>query len=334
MAKEYILLTGATGFVGLCLARRLLSQKNCNVVAIARPNKKEIIEELRQLGAKVWEGNFYEEGLAAAVMAQYPISHVIHLAAIRGAGLARPKEYHKVNVTGTELLLNTALSQRVRRFIFCSTVGVYGIIPKEVPAGLTTPLNGDTAYHKSKVRAEERVKEFIAKGLDACIIRPTIVYGKDGNGFPQALIGLVKRRLLPLPWRANRIHLLNIDGFNEAVETLLTQELDQNRIFIAADASSVLLTELVDRIHLHYHGREYPVYLKLPNIFFSAIDILSRIMKNEKWTVRARLISKDWFYDTLGSATLLGQKQRETLDEFMKMLSTSDARLVVQDSDQ
>jgi nucleoside-diphosphate-sugar epimerase len=194
----------------------------------------------------------------------------------------------------------------------------------DVPAGLTTCLNGDTSYHKSKVLAEERVQEFIGKGLEACIVRPTIIYGKNDNGFPCSLVRLVKKRLLPLPWRANRIHLLSVDSFNELVEPLLTQELGKERIFIAADANPVLLAELVDEIHLYYYGRKYPAYLKVPNIFFSAIHILFRIVKNEKWTTRAQLISRDWFYDTARTTSLLGQKQRNTKEEFLKMLPLSE----------
>jgi nucleoside-diphosphate-sugar epimerase len=44
---------------------------------------------------------------------------------------------------------------KVKKFIFCSSVGVFGTIPEKVPANLGNPLNGDNEYHYSKIIAEK-----------------------------------------------------------------------------------------------------------------------------------------------------------------------------------
>ena len=148
------------------------------------------IEELRLL-----KEVFYDENLLEKVFSDYPITHVIHLAAIRGEGTHSKKDYYEVNVRGTERLLEASHRHKVQRFILCSSVGVFGIPPSMLPAGSQTALRGDTDYQKSKIYAEGLVEAFIEKGLDAYIVRPTITYGKGDRGFPSTFVRLVKLRI-------------------------------------------------------------------------------------------------------------------------------------------
>jgi len=111
---------------------------------------------------------------------------VIHVAAIRGGGGASSGEFQEVNVNGTERLLRAAYERNVQKFIFCSSVGVHGTIPVTVPAAIETALHGDSQYHQSKIASEAAVQDFIRKGLNAYIVRPTITYGPGDDGFPKA----------------------------------------------------------------------------------------------------------------------------------------------------
>lgn len=211
MNKEYVLITGATGFIGGHVANKLLSEGKYALIAIVRKSDKyRNVEELKQRGAILVEGIFYDENLIAKIFNKFPVRYVIHIAALRGGGAGTEGKYHTVNVHGTEVLLEGSLSHQVKKFIFCSSVGVFGTIPCELPANINTRLNGDNAYHRSKIVAEQKVQKYIDKGLDAFVVRPAITYGSNDDGFSAILVKLVRKRLLLLPSNENSIHLLDV----------------------------------------------------------------------------------------------------------------------------
>jgi len=185
MDKEIVLITGATGFVGSHVSREIVATGKYKVLAIVRHiNNYKNTNALSKDGVLLIRGLFYDDQVLEAIFNEHRVGYIIHLAALRGAGSGEESEYYKVNVLGTELLLEHALRSGIKKFLFCSTVGVYGTIPSKVPAGLSTPLAGDNAYHQSKISAEQRVLNYIAKGLDGYIIRPAIIYGLGDRGFP------------------------------------------------------------------------------------------------------------------------------------------------------
>ena len=212
MNKEYVLITGATGFIGSHLTEKLLLKPQYHIVTIVRKkrNYKNVID-LENKGVTIVEGDFYDKNLVEKTFRDFPIQHVIHIAALRGGGIGQSEDYYKVNVFGTEVLLEASLKNQIKKFIFCSSVGVFGTIPSELPGNLNTGFNGDNEYHKSKILAEAKVQEFISKGLDSYIVRPTITYGKGDDGFPSILIQMVRNKNLLLSNKDNKIHLLDVN---------------------------------------------------------------------------------------------------------------------------
>jgi len=323
MQKEYVLITGATGFIGSHVIERLLSHEEYEVVAIVRKatNYKNT-DRLRSRGAILVEGNFYDRRILDDTFTKFPIRHVIHLAAVRGVGTAKRAEYYEVNVSGTEVLLEHSLRNRIRKFIFCSSVGVFGTIPKELPANPRTDLHGDNDYHHSKIIAEKKVEEFIDKGLDAFIVRPTITYGKGDNGFPCTLVKLIRRRLLLLPLKRNRIHLLDVNKLAEVFVKILGTESIGNRTLLVADEAPVFLQEMADLVSFYFREKHYPRFLKLPTSAFHSILFLVKTLRNEKWISRIQLVFKDWHFDTSEMSSLLGVEPANTKNEFVKFLDT------------
>ena len=321
MKKEYVLITGATGFIGSHVTERLLSHEAYAVVAIVRKatNYKNT-DRLRSRGAILVEGNFYDRRILDDIFTKFPIRHVIHLAAVRGVGTAKKAEYYEVNVSGTEVLLEHSLRNRIRKFIFCSSVGVFGTIPKELPANPRTDLHGDNDYHHSKILAEKKVEEFIQRGLDAYILRPTITYGVGDNGFSKSLVTLVKKKMLLLPLTDVRIHLLNVSALAELLTKMIHVESSKQRIFIAADKEPVSLKELADSIYSHYYKMNYPRLLRLPTPFFEILSSTFQLTKNEKWLTRILLLSKSWYYDIKETIQMFQYVPVETKEPFIECL--------------
>jgi len=321
MKKEHIFITGATGFIGSHVTEHFISNNSYQIVTVVRKTADyKKVASFRKKGAIVLEGDFFDTRIIDRIFHEFPIHHVIHLASLRGAGFAAKQVYYKVNVAGTEILLEHSLRNNIKKFIFCSSVGVLGTIPTDLPATMNTQLNADNTYHKSKLLAEDKVREFMELGLDAYIVRPTISYGHGDRGFPKTLVDLVRRRLLFLPNEDIHIHLLNVRKFAELLNQMIGFRSPQKRAFFAADANPISLEKLVNLIHFHYHGSQYPSYLRLPNQIFDLLSIFFRLLSYEKWLTRTLLISKSWYYDITDIVNTFEYTPARTEDSFIKVM--------------
>jgi len=321
--KEYVLITGATGFIGSYVAERLLLEKSFHLVAIAREieNYKNV-GKLAALGASLVKGDFADNNILEDIFRRWPIEYVIHLAAIRGEGGSRKEDYHRVNVLGTEALLNISLRNGVKRFVHCSSVGVFGTIPGALPGNLETCLNGDSLYHASKIMAEEKVLQFVDKGLDAYIIRPAITYGEGDNGFPAKLVKLMRGRILYLP-NNNIIHLLDVRKLAEVFAKSLKMGHPDQRVLIVADKQPICLRELAGLIHAHYYGSDNYFHLPgLPVPFYRGLLLLFKAAGSKKWVTRLRLLCESWYYDVDETSKVLQIEMSETSKEFPRFVGT------------
>jgi len=320
MPRKNILITGATGFIGTHLVKKLLHNNQYQIIAIIRKcaNNRPINELYKEVN--LIEGSFYDPDLLDRIFDSFPISYVIHLAALRGAGKATKNEYHKINVLGTETLLRVSLKHQINKFIFCSSVGVFGTIPDELPAHLHTALNEDNDYHQSKILAESKVSEYIKRGLNAFIVRPAITYGSGDTGFPATLIQLVRKRMLLLPRKNTTIHLLDVHSLTGLFLSILKTDDPPGKIYIAADRTPISLKKLVDLIYYHCHNKNYPSLMTAPDSFFTFLSFIFRSTGNKKWLTRILLLSQSWYYDISQTITTLHWNPPETNDSFIKNL--------------
>ena len=306
-----ILLTGSTGFMGSNLLSTLLDNQ-FEVIAPVRSTSRGKLKNNHKNLFPV-EGDFWDD-LVFDTYQKFNPDVIIHLAAIRGEGLGNYDEYHRVNLIGTEKLVNYALENGVKSFIYCSTVGVYGTIPISLPAGLETTLNPDNKYHLTKFQAERIVKETLTDKIPFFILRPTITYGPGDNGFLVRLVHLVRNKKFPLNQRPVNIHLLNIETFKTLILFLLRNNIKMSDPLIVADQSPVLLAEIVNEIYHHYYNSNYPKYLMVPGIFLNLFIQITSLFKMSKLETSLRLISESWYYDTSPLAKMLPVNLSDTME--------------------
>lgn len=167
------LVTGATGFVGRHLIEALRARGDA-VRVLALPGEDTTRLE-RELGVAVHRGDVCQPETLTGPMRG--VDAVFHLAAAHG--LWRPRrEYHAVNVAGTENVCRAVIGAGVRRLVHVSTWAVYGM-------GLGQPLREDfpmspvpDAYTITKAEADQLVQRYIARErLPAVIIRPGLMFG-------------------------------------------------------------------------------------------------------------------------------------------------------------
>jgi nucleoside-diphosphate-sugar epimerase len=175
-----LLITGATGHVGLTLAA-LAGEAGLDVVAQHRSPVSQAQRD--RAGPRVrWVRAALDDPFAvAALAAEHQIDGVVHSAAVPNDRLAAsiPWETVQTNATATAALLELARIQKWRRFIYVSTGSVF---QKEMdltqPLTEDTPLSPATLYGSTKAAGELFVGMYRKQyGLSAATVRISFVYG-------------------------------------------------------------------------------------------------------------------------------------------------------------
>lgn len=165
------LVTGASGFIGWHVARKLLARGE-RVRALVRPGSS-----VRELEVELATGDLRDPGsLEQAVKG---CSVIYHVAADYRLWAKDPSELYKSNVEGTRNLLQAARNAGVERVVYTSTVGCIGIPQDGLGTEMTdTDLDEMTgAYKRSKFQAEQVALEFAHAGFPVVIVNPTAPIG-------------------------------------------------------------------------------------------------------------------------------------------------------------
>jgi dihydroflavonol-4-reductase len=165
------LVTGATGFIGWHVAKKLV-ERGHRVRALVRDPGR-----LRELEVEPFRGDLRDPGSLLGAVQNCGV--VYHVAADYRLWAKHPAELYASNVDGTRNLLAAARKAGVERVVYTSTVGCIGV-PKnglgdeDQPVGLKE-MKG--AYKRSKFLAESAALEFAQKGFPVIVVNPTAPVG-------------------------------------------------------------------------------------------------------------------------------------------------------------
>lgn len=240
-----VLLTGGSGFVGSCVAKRLLDGGHRVTVAV---RGSEVGFDAR---LKFWRFKELsaDQDWAAALEGK---SLVIHCAArvhvMSDSAVDPLTDFRNVNVDGTCALARQAAEAGVRRFIFISSVKVNG---ESTSLGL--PYRADDIpapkdfYGISKFEAEQGLRKVATEtGMEVVIIRPPLVYGPGVKGNFAGMIKLV-RNGFPLPLGAihNKRSFVGVDNLVDLIIRCIDHPAAANQVFLAGDGADLSTTELL-----------------------------------------------------------------------------------------
>jgi nucleoside-diphosphate-sugar epimerase len=241
------LLTGATGFVGKCLAEVLDQQETYLLTcAVRTAGATQCGREVEIIGIDA------DTDWTTALIDQQVVIHAAARAHIMKDEVSDPlSEYRKVNVEGTLNLARQAVEAGVRRFIYISSIKVNGewTPPGEPFTAEDTPAPEDH-YGISKLEAEQGLQELAAEtGMEVVIIRPPLVYGPGVKGNFASMMKLVGRELpLPLGAVQNSRSLVALDNLVDFVNTCISHPAAANQVFLVSDGEDLSTTELLRAI--------------------------------------------------------------------------------------
>lgn len=216
LAGKTLLVTGAAGFIGGALFKRLV-EYGLDVTGTVLYQEEAV--QLREQGYEVAVLDLASEAPWDELLAGVDI--VFNIAALFQEVEQGEAMYKKVNVDGTLKLVRTAAKAGVGRFVHCSTVGVHGAV-KEIPCTERSPYNPMDEYHRTKLDGELGVLEF-AKGLPedgmtVTVNRPAMVYGPGDVRMMKLFKAIASRKFIMIG--SGKV-LAHLDYIDDQVDSLI-----------------------------------------------------------------------------------------------------------------
>ena len=313
-----ILVTGATGFIGRHLVRRLLAEKERIRVFVRREPPAEWLENPL---IEIVLGDLGDP--AAVERAVAGSKEVFHLgAAMRGSD----HDFHRSSVVGTRNVVESSLRNRITRFVFVSSLSVLRAPTKNEKTKITEdwPLEPHAEkrgfYTQSKLEAEKIVSTAaLQQGLPAVILRPGRVFGPGDPLLTPDIGRLVRNRLLILGKGTLTPPFIYVDDLVDALMLAASSTAFDGSIFQLVDLTGITQLEIASQ-----YCRAVAPHLKithLPLVFLVAMvagaEMLAKALRRSSpfslYAVRSALVPRS--FDCSRALRQLGWRPRVGVQE-------------------
>ncbi|GAI06932.1 unnamed protein product [marine sediment metagenome] len=291
-SKKKILVTGGAGFIGSHLVDRLIKKGHKVIVTDnLSTGKKENLNKK----AKFYKVDICSPKIAEIFKKEKPEA-VFHYAAqidVRKS-TENPMEDAKINILGALNLLENCKKYKVKKFIFASSVGVYGE-PKTLPVKENHPLNPIAPYPVTKVAVEKYLNYFQSQGLNFVSLRYSNIYGpRQSSGGEGGVVAIFINKILkgerPIIFGSGlqtRDFLFTADAVEAAI---LSLKAPTGSIYNVSTNKEITVKALLKLISNILNKKLQPIFkpLQQGEIIKSRIDY-SKIKKELGWQPKYNL---------------------------------------------
>jgi nucleoside-diphosphate-sugar epimerase len=255
MAEGFVVVTGASGFIGTALCAHLRA-RGIPFIGTVRRMQKSLTPDLQPIGDLSQIDDAALEDVVGGADAVVHLAGRAHVMVEADRNPARA--YREANVELTARLAAIAARSDVRRFILASSVKVNGERSREGrPFRPDDSPNPQDAYARSKLASELALFDAAKDGtMSTVALRLPLVYGRNAKGnFARLVQAVVSGRRLPLASIRNRRSLLYVGNLVEAVEAAIAAPSLASGVHFVADAEAVSTPDLVRAIAVAWKVR-------------------------------------------------------------------------------
>ena len=294
-ALQSVLVTGASGFIGGRLVRRLI-QENCRVSCLVRGSSRA--DHLRSAGACLFSGDVTDRLSVKRALDESQAGIVFHLAGLVRA--LRSDDFGRVNAGGVETVVSAcAECADPPVLVVVSSLSAAGPCHVGYLSGEAEPASPVSNYGRSKLAGEEATAKY-SGAVPVSVVRPSIVYGPGDRAVLEMFRAIARWGIHVVPGQAEqRLSLVHVD---DLVEGLLRVGAKGERIggglpgkgiyFIAGEETPnhVELGQVIARAL----GRKAPHIVGVPGsllkLFGAGGDVIGRLTGRPRWICKDKMI--------------------------------------------
>lgn len=188
--------TGATGFVGGVLSKKLREARHEVHASVRSPEKAR---EFLDIGVKLFKGDVTDKESMREAMTG--VDGVYHVAGWYKIGVKDKSDGERVNIQGTRNVLELMQELKIPKGVYTSSLVVNSDTKGEMKDE-SYHFTGQhlSEYDRTKAVAHEVAKEFIAKGLPLVMVMPGLIYGPgDTSELRTSILDFLNQKLPVLP---------------------------------------------------------------------------------------------------------------------------------------
>ncbi|MEM9414665.1 MAG: NAD(P)-dependent oxidoreductase [Planctomycetota bacterium] len=236
-----IFITGASGFIGSAVARRLLEEGHTLRALTRHPERlKKCVssDAVEVIVGDIVDADIVDQASAGCEMA-YAIAGTFREPNLSDA------RYRAVNTAASENMIRSAAKNGLKRVVHCSTCGIHGSAAPGQSINEDDPFNGIGIYEETKAAGEIRARELGKElGVDVAVIRPTQVYGPGDTRLLKLFKMANKDRPLIIGSGKGGYHLVYIDDLVDAFMLAGTSDQAVGEAFLIGGGEVPSLNEM------------------------------------------------------------------------------------------
>lgn len=232
-----ILVTGANGFLGSYICRKLLLEKTPFIAMVRPSSDTRMLDDIKE-DITIHYGDVLDPDSIISIIDNVDI--IIHCAAVVSYNSGDRGRMNEINVTGTKYLVDLALSHNIKYFIHISSVAALG---RSKLAGTISETNKweyskwNTNYGESKYLAELEVWRGVIEGLNAVVFNPSVILGPGDWSRSSA-------KLFKYVWEENKyyteglLNYIDVRDVTEIIHRFLQNKISGERYILNAGSIS------------------------------------------------------------------------------------------------